>query len=104
MKFVRWITQPERAAKWSIDTGYVATSPAAYETPAMIDYVAKFPPAAVAREQLQYALAELSTHENQRVTKALEDNIQAALNATKTPEQALRDAQAEADRILKSYR
>ncbi len=104
VKFVRWITQPERAAKWSIDTGYVATSPAAYETPAMIDYVGKFPPAAVAREQLQYALAELSTHENQRVTKALEDNIQAALNATKTPEQALRDAQAEADRILKSYR
>lgn len=104
VKFVRWITQPERAAKWSIDTGYVATSPAAYETPAMVDYVAKFPPASVAREQLQYALAELSTHENQRVTKALEDNIQAALNATKTPEQALRDAQAEADRILKSYR
>ncbi len=104
VKFVRWMTQPERAAKWSVDTGYVAVSPAAYETPVMKEYVAAFPPAAVARDQLQYALAELSTHENQRVTKALEDNIQAALNATKTPERALKDAQAEADRILKAYR
>lgn len=104
VKFVRWVTQPERAARWSIDTGYVAVSPAAYDTPLMKDYVAKFPAAAVAREQLQYALAELSTHENQRVTKALEDNVQAALNGAKTPDRALHDAQAEADRILKSYR
>lgn len=104
VKFVRWMTQPERAAKWSVDTGYVAVSPAAYETPVMKDYVAKFPPAAVARDQLQYALAELSTHENQRVTKALEDNIQAALNATKAPDRALKDAQAEAERVLKGYR
>jgi sn-glycerol 3-phosphate transport system substrate-binding protein len=104
VKFVRWMTQPERAAKWSVETGYVAVSPAAYETPVMKEYVANFPPAAVARDQLPHALAELSTHENQRVTKALEDNIQAALNGTKAPDRALKDAQAEAERILKAYR
>ena len=104
VRFVRWMTEPERAAKWSVDTGYVAVSPAAYETPAMRAYVAAFPPAAVARDQLRYAGAELSTHENQRVTKALEDNIQAALNGTKAPDRALKDAQAEAERILKAYR
>ena len=59
---------------------------------------------AVARDQLEFALAELSTHENQRVTKALEDNIQAALNGTKAPDRALKDAQAEAERVLKGYR
>ena len=41
VKFVRWVTQPERAARWSIDTGYVAVSPAAYDTPLMKEYVAK---------------------------------------------------------------
>ena len=46
----------------------------------------------------------LSTHENQRVTKALNDGLQAALTGTKTPEQAMKDAQAEAERILKPYR
>ena len=67
----------------------------------MKKYVAEFPPAAVARDQLQYAVAELSTHDNQRVTKALNDGLQAALTGTKTPEQAMKDAQREAERMLR---
>jgi hypothetical protein len=81
---VRWITTPERAAQWSADTGYVGVTPAAYETEAMKKYVADFPQAIVARDQLPTAVAELSTHENQRVTKALNDGLQAALTGTKT--------------------
>jgi sn-glycerol 3-phosphate transport system substrate-binding protein len=103
-KFIRWITTPERAAQWCVDTGYVAVRPDAFETPTLKKYVADFPPAAVARDQLQYAVAELSTHENQRVTKALNDGLQAALTGTKQPEQAMKDSQAEAERILSRYR
>ena len=103
-KFVKWITSPPRAAQWGIDTGYVAVRPDAWETPEMKKYVAEFPPAAVARDQLQFAVAELSTHDNQRVTKALNDGLQAALTGSKSPEQAMKDAQREADRLLKSYR
>ena len=101
-KFVKWMTTPERAADWGIQTGYVAVRPDAWDTDAMKKYVADFPAAAVARDQLKYAVAELSTHDNQRVTKALNDGIQAALTGTKTPEQAMKDAQAEAVRILRS--
>jgi sn-glycerol 3-phosphate transport system substrate-binding protein len=104
LKFVKWATQPERAAQWCIDTGYVAVTPAAFETPVMKKYVQDFPPAAVARDQLPYAKAELSTHDNQRVTKALNDGLQAALTGTKTPEQAMKDAQREAERLLRSYK
>jgi sn-glycerol 3-phosphate transport system substrate-binding protein len=104
LRFVKWMTTPERAAEWGIKTGYVATRPDAWETPAMKAYVASFPPAAVARDQLPFAVAEFSTHDNQRVTKALDDNLQAALTGSKTPEQALKDAQREADRLLRSYR
>ncbi|HEV7260491.1 MAG TPA: ABC transporter substrate-binding protein [Bosea sp. (in: a-proteobacteria)] len=103
-QFIKWITQPERAAQWSIDTGYVAVSKAAYETEAMKKYVVEFPPAAVARDQLEFAVAELSTHENQRVTKALNDGLQAALTGTKPAQKAMEDAQVEAERILKPYR
>jgi sn-glycerol 3-phosphate transport system substrate-binding protein len=103
-KFIRWVTTPQRAAQWGIDTGYVAVRPDAWETPAMKQYVAGFPPAAVARDQLPYAKAELSTHDNQRVTKALNDGLQAALTGTKTPEQAMKDAQRESERLLKSYK
>jgi sn-glycerol 3-phosphate transport system substrate-binding protein len=104
VRFAKFLTTPERAAQWSIDTGYVAVRPEAYETPAMKTYVAGFPQAAVARDQLKFAVAELSTHENQRVTKALNDGLQAALTGTKQPAQAMKDSQAEAERILKAYR
>ncbi|PWC26987.1 ABC transporter substrate-binding protein [Teichococcus aestuarii] len=104
VKFARFLTEPERAAQWGIDTGYVATSPAAWETPKMKEYVAGFPAAAVARDQLPHAVAELSTHENQRVTKALNDGLQAVLTGRAQPVPAMAQAQAEADRILRAYR
>ena len=103
-KFAKWLTQPARAAKWSIDTGYVAVSPASYDTPELKKYTSEFPPALVARDQLPFAVAELSTHDNQRVTKALNDGLQAALTGKKTPEQAMKDAQAEANRLLRPYK
>ena len=70
----------------------------------MKQYVTGFPAAAVARDQLQFAVAELSTHENQRVTKALNDGLQAALTGTKLAEQAMKDSQREAERILRASR
>lgn len=103
-KFIKWVTQPERAARWSIETGYVATSNAAYETEPLRKYGAEFPPALVARDQLPFALSEFSTHDNQRVTKALNDGLQAALTGAKSPTAAMQDAQKEADRILRSYK
>jgi sn-glycerol 3-phosphate transport system substrate-binding protein len=103
-KFIKWITQPERAAQWSIDTGYVAVSPAAYDTPALKKYGSEFSAALVARDQLPHAVAELSTHDNQRVTKALNDGLQAALTGAKSPADAMKDAQREAERLLRSYK
>ena len=91
-------------AGWSIATGYVATSPAAWATDAMKAHVADFPQAAVARDQLQHAVSEITVHEGQRVMKVFNDNLQAALVETKTPETAMKDAQAEAERILAAYR
>jgi sn-glycerol 3-phosphate transport system substrate-binding protein len=104
LKFVQFMTTPERAAAWSIATGYVGTRPDAYETPRLKEYAASFPQALVARDQFQYATPELSTFQTGRVRKALDDAIQAALTGQKTPAQALKDAQAEADRLLKPYR
>ena len=103
-KFAKWLTQPERAAQWGIETGYVAVSPVAWDTAALKKYAAECPPAAVAHDQLQYAVAELSTHDNQRVTKAFNDGLQAALSGSKTAEVAMKDAQREAERLLKSYK
>lgn len=104
MRLIRFMTSPERSAQWSIRTGYMGISPDAYETKALSDYVNQFPPARVARDQLEYATAELSTYQTGRVRKILDDAIQAALTGEKEPKAALEAAQAEAERLLRPYR
>lgn len=104
LKLVQFMTSPEQAARWSIDTGYMGVSPAAYETAELAEYVKTFPPAAVARDQLQHATAELSTHQAGRVRKLLDDAIQSVLSGQSTAEEALNSAQKQADRILSRYK
>ena len=103
-KFIDWATSPERAAQWSMDTGYVATSKAAYETDVLKEYTESFPQAAVARDQLEYAAAELSTHSNGKIVKIINDNIQAALTGELSVEEALEKAQKEAEKVLAPYK
>jgi len=103
LEFVKFMTAPERAADWSMATGYVATSAAAYGTPKLKEYASTFPQAVVARDQFQYATPELSTFQTGRVRKLLDDAIQASLTGQKAPGDALKAAQAEAMRLLKPY-
>ncbi|MFU8883067.1 MAG: ABC transporter substrate-binding protein [Rhodobacterales bacterium] len=104
LTLIRFLTDPERAAQWSIATGYVGVSPAAYETEALRAYAEDFPPAIVARDQLEYSVAELSTFEGARVRDALNTAIQSALTGSAAPADALAQAQAIADRLLTPYR
>jgi sn-glycerol 3-phosphate transport system substrate-binding protein len=104
LAFVKWITSPERAADWSMATGYVATRPDAYATPKLKEYATGFPQAVVARDQFEFATPELSTFQTGRVRKLLDDAIQATLTGQKSPADALNAAQAEADKLLRSYR
>ena len=104
LELIKFMTSPEQAAKWSIETGYMGVSPAAYETEALQAYTDEFPPALVARDQLEHAVAEFSTYETARVREGLNNAIQAALTGTKSPEEALGEAQAAADRLLEAYR
>jgi sn-glycerol 3-phosphate transport system substrate-binding protein len=103
LELARFLTSPDKAADWGIATGYVATRPDAWDTAAMKQYVAGFPAALVARDQLKDAVAELSTHDNQRVTKALNDALQATLTGAKAAKPALDEAQSEASRILRAH-
>lgn len=103
LDFVRWMTAPERAAKWSMATGYVGVSPAAYETPALVEYAKTFPQAVVARDQLAVASPEFATYETARVRELLSNAVQAVLTNAKTPKAALDEAQAAADRLLRPF-
>jgi sn-glycerol 3-phosphate transport system substrate-binding protein len=92
-----------RAAEWSVKTGYVATSAAAYDASEMKAYTASFPQAIVARDQLKFAVSELTTHENQRISKIFNDALQAIVTGARPAEAALRDAQREGERVLRDF-
>jgi len=102
--FIKWITEPKQAAKWTIATGYVAPRAETWETPEMKAYTKDFPPALVARDQLEFAVAELSTYQNQRITKIFNDALSAAITGDKDAKTALEEAQKQADAILAEYR
>ena len=103
MRLIKFMTSPERSAEWSMKTGYMGISPAAYETSKLKEYVKGFPYAAVARDQLEYATAELSTYQTGRIRKALDDAIQATLTGAKSPADALNEAQSLSERLLRPY-
>jgi sn-glycerol 3-phosphate transport system substrate-binding protein len=103
--FIKWMTSdPERVAQWSIDTGYVATRPEAYETGRLQEYTRTFPQALVARDQLQFAYAEFSVYDQGRVQDILDTAIEAVMTGQETPANAMRSAQSRADAVLGQYR
>lgn len=102
-EFVKFMTESERAAQWSIDTGYVAVRKSSYDTEVMKKYTSEFPAALVARDQLEHADAELSTHNNGKVMKALSDQVQAVLSGSISPADGLSKAQEEAERALAPF-
>ncbi|WP_163851832.1 ABC transporter substrate-binding protein [Pseudooceanicola aestuarii] len=101
---IQFMTAPEQAAAWSIATGYMGVSPAAYETEALQAYAADFPAALVARDQLEHAVAEFSTFETARVRDGLNAAIQSALTGEKSAADALSEAQTAAERQLRPYK
>jgi len=103
-KFIKYMTSDEVLADWSIKTGYVAPRDGSWQTEEMKAYVAEVPQALVAVGQIPDAVPEFSTYENTRTTRIMNDAISSALTGTKTPQQALADAQAEMERILRLYR
>ena len=103
-KLIKFLTSDEILADWGIQTGYIAPRDGSWETPALKEYAANVPEILVAKNQIPDSVPEFSAHENARTTKVLNDAIAAALTGTKSAEQALTDAQAEIDRILRPYR
>ena len=74
---MQFLSSPEIQANWTLNTGYIAARKSSYDTQAMKDYIAKTPQAAVGRDYLKYAQAELATHNNAQVQKFLGDAVQA---------------------------
>ena len=102
-KFIKFATATERAAQWSLDTGYVATRESCFETDLIKNYYEELPQAKVAYEQIPMSKPELTTYNAAEIWRVLNDNIQSAVVGDATPEEALKNAQEQATEILAEY-
>ena len=100
-EFAKWLTSTDMLARWSIDSGYVAPRKSSWETARMKEYVAKYPQALTARDQLQYALAELPVKNIIEVKRAIVTALQTALTSSQPIGPILAEGQARVDEILK---
>ena len=69
----------------------------------MKEFIARNPDAKVALDQLPYAKPWFATYQTVAVRKALEDEVQLMLNGKKKAPEALKEAQRNADALMKPY-
>ena len=103
-RWIQFLTSPEKQAAWTVGTGYIASRISAWDVKALKDLTATKPQYLVARDQLQYAEKELATHQGADVQQIFGKAVQAAITGDKTPQQALDEAQAIADKLLADYK
>lgn len=102
--FARFLTEPERAADFSIQTGYIATRSSAFEVPAMQQYIAENPQAGESLNILANAGKELAVQNLGEVRTIFHNYLQAAFNGEIDAATAMARAQDEADRALVDFR
>ena len=101
---IQYLTSPEISGGWSRFTGYFSPIRAAYDLPAMQDFLRDHPNAKIALDQLNlYGRSWFATYNTVGVRKALEDQVQAVLSGRAKPADAARLAQQNADALLKPY-
>lgn len=105
VKLAKFLTTPERAADVSINSGYIATSEAAWNTPAMAAYLQKFPQAKAPHDAIAQAIPEMATFERDQVVyQTLAPALQSVLLQGADAQATLAKAQSDIDKILASYR
>ncbi len=103
-RWVEYLTSPEIQADWTVNTGYIAARPDAWETDTLQDLIAESPEFAVARDQLAYARKELTTHDGIEVRNVLNTALAAVIEGDADAASALAQAQAAAEVLLEPYR
>lgn len=104
-EFVKWMTSPEVSAQWMLDTGYIAVRKSALEVPELAEYVAGFPQALVAIEQLEYAFPQPPrTHDGRKIFQIITTALEDAMFLRGEPADLLAAAQEEADAVLAAFK
>jgi len=102
-EFIKFMTSPEMAAYWSRESGYICINKLGLELPEMKEYLAKYPNAMVAAQQLAYSHAKIMAPNFQEIRKIFVANLDAMMQGQQTPQETARKLQEGIQRILDEY-
>jgi sn-glycerol 3-phosphate transport system substrate-binding protein len=101
--FIRWMTEPQQAARWSIGTGYVPIRKTELSAPAFKTYMEQVPQALTATLQLRVAGEQMTIHDVDQIGLMLVNAVQAAQSGRLSAQAALDQAQRDAAALLQKY-
>jgi len=101
--FIRWMTEPKQAARWSIGTGYVPIRKTELSDPAFKAYMQQVPQALTATLQLRVAGEQMTIHDVDQIGVLLVTAVQAAQSGRLLPQAALDQAHRQATALLAKY-
>jgi sn-glycerol 3-phosphate transport system substrate-binding protein len=101
--FIRWMTEPQQAARWSIGTGYVPIRKTELSALAFKTYMQQVPQALTATLQLRVAGEQMTIHDVDQIGLMLVNAVQAAQSGRLSAQAALEQAQRDASALLQKY-
>jgi len=107
-KFIKWLMEPEQQAEWFAGSGYLPVNHSAVDLPAAEGVIAEYPQFQVPLDlylnsPTTPAALNALLGPFWRVDEALHQGADAMLSGAKEPDQALKDAAEEANRIIEDY-
>jgi ABC-type glycerol-3-phosphate transport system substrate-binding protein len=94
--FLQFLTSPQEQAYWASQTGYLPLGPAALQTPTLQSYAKDHPYLDFASKDLGFATGLPPYPWITKASGDLAEGLQAALSGSKSPQDALADAQSAA--------
>lgn len=103
-KFMRFMTDTDVQARWSVGTGYIAARVSSRESETMAAYFEKVPQAEMMYEQLENSYGELRVYANSQVSALFKNLFASVALGESTIDEAAAYAQSEAEYILEDYK
>lgn len=103
-RFMRYMTDTEVQARWSVGTGYIASRVSARDTETMKNYFEEVPQASVMYDQLDSAYRQLSVFASTEIGELFTNMCTSVVLGESSIDDAVAYAQSEADYILEDYR
>ncbi|MCK4394713.1 ABC transporter substrate-binding protein [Candidatus Bipolaricaulota bacterium] len=102
-EFIKFMTTPEMAAHWSMESGYICINKLGLDLPEMKSYLEEYPNASLAAQQLTYSHSKIMAPNFQEIRKIFVVNLDAMMQGLQSPQETQEKLHAGVQQILDEY-